>query len=140
MISFFVPGLPIAQPRHRVAKIGGFARAYIPDDHPVHSWKALVRLVARDCGKIDGPVALRATFVFPRPKGMIWKKRPMPRAWCAKKPDCDNLVKSLQDSLSEITFGDDASVVEVTIRKYIGAADERTGVHVEIEQAALAQG
>lgn len=35
-----------------------------------------------------------------------------------KKPDCDNIVKIICDSLNEIAYHDDSQVVEVNVAKY----------------------
>jgi Holliday junction resolvase RusA-like endonuclease len=153
MISFTVPGLPIAQPRQRtrVMAIGGkpVAQNYTPAKHPVNAFKAAVQLAAVDAinksaagsvwkGQIlSCPIALRLIFVFPRPKALLWKSKPMPRAWCFKKPDADNLIKSVCDALNMLVWRDDAQVVSVSVEKWIGAGDESPGVHVEIEPVGV---
>lgn len=35
-----------------------------------------------------------------------------------KKPDCDNLLKSICDSLNLVAYDDDKQIVEVTLRKW----------------------
>jgi Holliday junction resolvase RusA-like endonuclease len=141
MISFTVPGLPIAQPRQRtrvVAKKGkSFAHNYMPAKHPVNAFKAAVQVVAR--AVFHGPpkhcpFVVRLTFLFPRPKSMIWKTKPMLRSWCRRKPDADNLAKSFCDALNMVLWCDDAQVVCLTVEKGICAGDESPGVFVEIEE------
>lgn len=137
MISFIVPGLPIAQPRARAASIGGHARIVGFDDrHPVTAFKATVRLLAQQhmAGRppIAGPVQLVVMFGFRRPGRLIWKKRPMPRCWHTSKPDADNCVKALKDALNGIAWRDDAQVAQVMAEKVYVAGDEAPHVAVQV--------
>lgn len=142
MISFTVPGLPIAQPRQRHRNItarngASFIQNYTPTKSPVNEFKAAVRMAfAQACGgqPLDGPVALRVLFVFPRPKGMIWKKRPMPGTYHAKKPDLDNLAKSLKDALKGLAWLDDSQVAQMVADKVIAAGDEQARTEVRIRR------
>ena len=47
MLSFFVPGEPIAQPRPRATVRGRHASVYNDPKHPVVAWKQLVAIAAR---------------------------------------------------------------------------------------------
>ncbi len=47
-----------------------------------------------------------------------------------KKPDCDNLVKSVLDSLNGVAYKDDAQVTDVCIKKRYNVGEE--GLKVEI--------
>jgi Holliday junction resolvase RusA-like endonuclease len=136
-ITFFVPGLPVAQPRHRtrIASNGGrmLAMAYTPTNSPVNAFKAAVRLAAASAcqgAPLDGPVAMTLEFCFPRPKSKRWKTRPMPRLRHTSKPDCDNLAKSVCDALTGLVFGDDAQVCDLGVAKWIAAGDEAAGTRV----------
>jgi Holliday junction resolvase RusA-like endonuclease len=145
MISFTVPGLPIAQPRQRtrVMAIGGksIAQNYTPAKHPVNAFKAAVQLAATNAwtsawrgSLFSCPIVLRLVFLFPRPKALRWKSKPMPRIACVKKPDIDNLIKSFCDALNFVLWADDSQVVSVSVEKWICAGDESPGVLVEIEE------
>lgn len=139
-VEFFVPGLPVAQPRQRSRvrkKKGGasFVQNYTPADSPVNAFKAAVKLVAAsawDGAPIDGPVLMDIDFVFPRPRTMVWKTKDMPRLRHSKKPDRDNLEKSVMDALSGLLWIDDAQVCDGSIRKFIASADEKPGVKIRI--------
>ena len=48
---------------------------------------------------------------------------------CTKKPDCDNLIKSILDSLNGVAYKDDSQVTDVHIKKRYNR-DE--GIEVEI--------
>lgn len=140
MISFTVPCVPIAQPRqrHRVVVANGkaFASNYTPEKDPVNAFKASVRMAARAVytgPPLSGAVLLQVIFIMPRPGRLRWKKRPMPRCRHTKKPDLDNLEKSLKDALSRIVWHDDSQVAQVSKAKYYAAGDEQPHVEVCIE-------
>jgi Holliday junction resolvase RusA-like endonuclease len=73
-------------------------------------------------------------FVFPRTKSQIWKSRPMPRIWHAKKPDRDNCDKAVLDALSGLLWLDDSQVCSGTIEKWIAAGDEQPHVVVTVTE------
>lgn len=140
-IRFTVPGIPVAQPRqrHRVIQSGGraFAANYTPRNDPVNLFKASVQQAAQavyDGPPIDGPVLLSVIFVLPRPKGMVWKTRPMPRERHTKKPDAENILKALQDALVGLAFRDDSQVCDVHVEKWIASGHEQPHTGVLIEQ------
>jgi Holliday junction resolvase RusA-like endonuclease len=135
MIRFFVPGLPIAQPRQRHAIIAGSVRNYTPANHPANVFKAAVALAAKSAYQgplIEDPVELDLVFMFPRPQCIRWTYKPMPRVWSKKKPDLDNLAKCAADALNMVVWTDDAIVARLVVEKYICAGNESPGVHVTI--------
>ena len=70
---------------------------------------------------VEPPWVLKVTAVRAMPAS--WSKRrrgEMAGAWCASKPDADNIVGAVMDAL----FEDDAAVVEVACRKVWGVAPE----------------
>jgi Holliday junction resolvase RusA-like endonuclease len=136
--SFFVPGLPIAQPRHRVGVFRGHARTYLPASHPVNAFKALVQLKAAEVMKgamMDGPVRMELAYFFPRPASMTKKRGNNQLVACVKKPDCDNLAKSVADALNGIAYKDDAQIAELYVRKLICSPETRVGVSITIQTA-----
>ena len=136
MIAFIIPGLPIAQPRQRSAVIAGHMRNYTPAKHPVNAFKAACVLAAKqvyDGPPLEGPLCLSLTCVFPRPKALVWKSKPMPRTWHTKKPDADNVAKAVKDALSKIIWRDDCQVVEMHVSKWIASGEEAPHVAVEVE-------
>lgn len=134
-VTFVVPAVPVAQPRPRATSIGGHARVYEPKDHPIAAFKASVRLAASCAFKeapFAGPLRVDCTFVFPRPKNLIWTTRPMPRLRHTKKPDRDNLDKSVLDALNGLLWQDDAQVCCGELEKWIAAGDEQPHVVVSV--------
>lgn len=70
------------------------------------------------------PVAVSATFQFPRPSSA--KARLFPTV----RPDADKVGRALLDALTGVAYADDSQVVELTISKRYGA-DARTIVCVQ---------
>ncbi|KKO51132.1 RusA family crossover junction endodeoxyribonuclease [Paenibacillus sp. DMB20] len=70
---------------------------------------------------INGPVATEIDFYYPVPKS--WSKKEKDRALKGEtfptvKPDIDNVVKGIFDSLNKIAWEDDNRVVALITRKY----------------------
>ena len=131
MIAFTVPGDPVPQPRPRVSTVGGFARAYVPKNHPVRAYRQAVALAAQMAGlkKRKAPMSVLITTTFARPpshytsKGVVRSSAPpLPR------PDCDNLGKAVLDALGD--FFDDSLVERLVVVKNYGT---HSATHVVIE-------
>ena len=137
-LTLHIPGKPEPQPRPRAARIGKHVRIYSPTC-PEH--RALIRQIASEqFGKrppLAEPVRVDCVFVFPRPKGMIWKNKPMPRVPHTKKPDRDNLDKAVLDALEGVVFANDCQAWCGSIVKEIAAGDEapHTKIVISTEDA-----
>ena len=90
--------------------------------HPVvytptktREWEHLIKLVAQ--GKVKtlmtGPLEIDVSFFLPRPKSL-----PKKIAYHTKRPDLDNLLKSVLDALNGVVFKDDSQVVAIQAYKY----------------------
>jgi Holliday junction resolvase RusA-like endonuclease len=140
-VTFEIPGVPVAQPRqrHRIVKSAGkaFVSNYTPKTDPVNVFKAVARIeAAKAFASVSSyveAVSVDLVFVLPRTKGQVWKSKPMPRLHHTKKPDLDNLEKSVLDALTGIAWIDDAQVQRVTKEKWIASGDELPRVIVKIE-------
>lgn len=145
MLAFSVPAVPIAQPRARASSFGGKVRVHEVTHikqadgsrkaHPIAAFKATVRMAASQVhsgAPLDQPLSVRLIFVLPRPSALTWKTRPMPRLAHAKKPDADNLVKSVFDALNGLLWLDDSQVHSLSVVKWIAAGDEQPHVQVEV--------
>lgn len=142
MIRFTVNAIPIAQPRqrHRVLTAGGrtFAQNYTPAKHPVQDFKASVRMAfaaVYSGAPIEGAIVLRVVFLFPRPGRLRWKSKPMPRSQHVAKPDLDNAIKSIKDSLKSLAWNDDSQVQRFEAEKWYASGSEQPSVEVEIDRA-----
>lgn len=117
--TFVVLGKPIAQPRHRATFRGGFAKMYIPREHPVHDFKQRIidEALRHNPVRIEGCVRLDLMFAFAQPKGRTGQFK-------MGKPDLDNLEKAVMDALTTAgVWCDDAQVVEKHSAKVYGKID-----------------
>jgi len=129
-ITFSVPGDPVPQPRPRVSTAGGFARAYVPKDHPIHAYRQAVAVAARAAGvrQATGPVSVIIDAVFARPKSHMNKGGVKPKAPALPRPDVDNLGKAVLDALQDV-MGDDTNVGRLLVEKTWGT-EGRTTVRI----------
>lgn len=137
-VTFRVGGEPKAQPRVKAARVGGFVRMYTPKT--ADDWKGQIADAVRPflpSTPHEGPVRITHAFRFPRPKSHLKKSGGLtssaPREHTSK-PDCDNLIKALWDTLtSEGFWKDDSQVVsETTTKEY--AEGSEPGVTVTISR------
>jgi Holliday junction resolvase RusA-like endonuclease len=73
-------------------------------------------------------------FYLPRPKYLIWKKKQMPYAFSDKRPDIDNLVKSVVDGLKGIAFNDDAQIAILHSTKGYHSGGQKPKTIIIVEQ------
>lgn len=116
------------------------AQVYVPAKHPVNEWKLLVKVATRQQRpqpvQSDGAMyRVELTFLFPRPKYMIWKTKPMLRGRKAgKRDDNDNLEKAVWDAITNAGFwADDGQVVENETKKFYASGYEKPGCLIVIE-------
>lgn len=136
MPTITVPGTPIARPRQRVGIRGNHAVTYTDAKHPIHSYKAAIRLAwaaAVGVAPTEQPVTMRIEAVFPRPKGKIWKTKVMPSYPNCSKPDVDNVGKAVLDALNGIAYRDDSQVWLLTVTKRVAAGDEQPRTEIVVE-------
>jgi Holliday junction resolvase RusA-like endonuclease len=121
-----VRGLPKAQPRPRVVKDTG--HIYTPNT--AKDWKELVtaECMAHRQPEINEPVRLTVCFYFPLPKRLNGKNF-SPHV---SKPDIDNLLKAVQDAMTEAkVWIDDAVVFSVVTEKWYSA--KKSGAWIQVE-------
>ena len=129
-VSFTVPGQPVPQPRPRVSTAGGFARAYVPGQHPVHAYREAIAAAARGAGLTQTGEVLNVVIdaVFERPKSHMRKAGVKPDAPKLPRPDVDNLAKAVLDALQDV-MGDDSLVGRLVVEKSYGT-EARTTVRI----------
>lgn len=124
--EFTIPGEPAGKGRPKFSRQGNFVRTYTPEK--TVSYENLVKLeYERQCGgepfPKDTPLYMRIEAFYSIPKSASRKKaaqmlegsiRP------TKKPDADNIVKIIADSLNGIAYHDDSQIVTCAVRKYYG--------------------
>ena len=122
MLTFEIPGDPVAKARPRVAMVAGRARLYTPAK--TEKYEARVALFAKQAmaGRpvMVGPVALSVTALFPIPPSWPKKRQAAARAGTeqhTKRPDADNCAKAILDGLNGVVWKDDSQVVTLSIEK-----------------------
>lgn len=136
-MQFTVYGDPIAKGRPKFSRQGGFVRSYTPAK--TTNYENLVKLSYLEaCGGepclLEGEVSMRIDAFFPIPKSTSKKKKEQMLTGeirHTKRPDIDNLCKSILDGLNKIAFLDDSQIVHLIANKYYS---EQSRVEVMIEE------
>ena len=129
-VSFSVAGQPVPQPRPRVSTAGGFARAYVPKDHPVHAYRQSLAAAARGAGltTTGEPLNVVIDAIFERPKSHTNKSGVKADAPRLPRPDVDNIAKAVLVALQDV-MGDDSLVGRLVVEKSYGQ-EARTTVRI----------
>lgn len=137
-VEFTVPGEPQGKGRPRFARIGSGIRTYTPEK--TAAYENLVKLEYERVFRgqkfsDDAQIYMNILCIYSIPSSATKKKRAMMLSGemkPTKKPDCDNVLKTIADSLNGIAYRDDAQIVRATVSKKYG---ELPGVRVLIEEA-----
>ena len=122
MFTFTVNGEPVPQPRARISTRGGFGRAYVPAQHPIHDFRAAVAAAAVAAGvtRSAGHVRVLVVCSFARPKSHYLKSGLRTTAPEFVRCDVDNLLKGILDALTGIAYEDDRQVGDERLIKSWG--------------------
>lgn len=121
-IKLTVLGIPKAQGRHKHFQRGKFSGTYDPSREKKETFASILQDDAPET-PIATPIALELIFYMPRPKAhygsgskseMLKDNAPEMQS---SKPDLDNLIKFVQDSLNGIFYKDDALICELKASK-----------------------
>lgn len=123
---FTVPGEPRGKGRPRYKKIGGFVKPYTPEE--TASYENLIKLeYERQCGGMffgkGEPVTMTVNAYYSIPKSTSKKKANLMREGAVrpmKKPDADNVLKTIADAVNGIAYHDDLQVVEAHVNRFYG--------------------
>lgn len=129
------PGNPVPKARARVAVRNGRAFAYTPKK--TADYESLIKARASEVcvSPIAEPVRLIVRFYMPIPQS--WPKKQREAALSGsmmhtKKPDIDNLIKSVCDALNGIAYIDDSQIVSIEASK---CYSNNPGTEIEIQPA-----
>lgn len=117
-----IPAKPQPKGRARVGKKGQVP--YTPKQTGIaEAWVRMRVVEAVGTPRLEGPVAMRATFVMQVPRS--WSKAKQSAALRGEvhpvtRPDWDNMSKLLSDALNGVAWADDASVVRAEVVKRYG--------------------
>lgn len=122
-VKFEVPGRPIGKGRPRFVRIGKYVRTYTPKDTIEYENK-IKKSYLSNIGdiKLNGPLCIDIKAYYEPPKSISNKRKNIMvndnEILYTKKPDIDNIAKSVLDGLNSIAFDDDAQVVKMTVEKH----------------------
>lgn len=127
-IKFEVAGEVV--PWARAGRGGGFT--FTPPKQ--RSYMGALRSAAHDAmhglPPLQGPCRLTVTAFYTWPKSATKKRKAAPDgAWKDTKPDTDNIVKIIKDSLNGIVFVDDAQCSDIRAVKRLA---DSSGLSVEV--------
>ena len=122
VVTFTVEGQPVGKQRPRFRRTGNFVSTYT--DAKTKTYEALVKEVAQKAmgssDPLETPVAFYCLISLPVPKSYSKKRveaclngSEMP----TKKPDWDNMAKSVADAMNGVIYVDDSQIVHATISK-----------------------
>lgn len=123
-VTFSILGEPKAKGRPRFAKRGNFVKTYTPEQ--TLNYEAFIKMCyieAADGIKFDDAVIAEIKCVFGIPKSVSKTKRKEMlegKIPCMKKPDTDNIAKSVLDSINTIAYDDDKQIVKLIVEKFYG--------------------
>lgn len=120
-LTFHIHTIPIPKGRPKFSKIGGFVRTYTPKK--THNFEAEVREAAKQAmtrEPLETPLAVYLYFRLPIPQSYSKKRTAACLAGSekpTKKPDLDNLAKSVLDALNGVIYLDDSQIVSLHMTK-----------------------
>ena len=127
-IEFFVDTRPIAKQSFRMGKRGGYQPKRVTEFKKYAQVLALAASKQSGWTKTDKPLKLDLTFYFKCPKSASKADKGAVR-WHTKRPDLDNIEKSITDALCDL-MQDDAQICSKVSRKLIPKFGDPEGVYV----------
>ena len=125
MYKFVVSGEPVGKGRPRFTRVGGYARAYEPKKTKTYEELVKKSFIEQNPDYKTIPqgkaVTLFITLEYKIPKGTSKKNRLLmagKKICPTKKPDLDNVLKSICDGLNRVAWYDDSQIVSIFIDKF----------------------
>ena len=139
MIKFTYHGEAVGKGRPRYSRRGEYVHTYTPQKTKNFEDAIRFEFMASNCEAMpvyDREVSLKATVLVgvPIPKSYSKKRQALCRDRFiapSKKPDIDNILKSVFDALNGYAFADDVQIVQVYAEKVYA---EEPFVEVEIDE------
>lgn len=132
-----IPGTPISQGRPRAYSLNGKARVYSPQKN--RTYKEVVQIFAmqsmRNRKATAMPLHVTISFFLEIPKSWTKEKRlaaTVGKILPTSRPDIDNYIKAIFDSLNGIAFADDSQIVSMHAVKLY--TPNKAYVDVEIKE------
>jgi Holliday junction resolvase RusA-like endonuclease len=136
MLHFHIDGDPVPKGRPKFTSIAGFMRTYTP--RKTVDYELTVRAAAKSAmgptDLLETPVGVYLYIRLPIPKSHSKKRREACLSGHEKpikKPDIDNLAKSILDGMNGVIWKDDAQIVSLHVTKVYASG---AGVDVLIKE------
>lgn len=117
-----IPGAPMAQPRLRHFQRGGFAQVYDPALNEKKRIREYLKKIRPDDYVMPEYPVISITWYMPIPSSMPARLKKLAQTNSlrhVKKPDTDNLLKLLFDTLSGIWIRDDSELaIRAAVKVY----------------------
>lgn len=139
MIKFTYHGEAVGKGRPRVSRRGMYVHTYTPEKTRVFEDSVRFEFMASNCDPMpvypkDKVLKSKVLIGVSIPQSYSKKKQALCRDRMiapAKKPDLDNILKSVFDSLCGYAFEDDSQIVKIIAEKVYS---EKPFVEVEIDE------
>lgn len=124
IVEFIIPGFTKGKERPRFVRRGNFVSTYTPQS--THDYQNIVKksyIKASEGKLLDEPVKAEIYTIYEPPKSISKKRREQMISGnipYTKKPDSDNIAKSILDGLNGVAFKDDSAVNDLRVQKFYG--------------------
>ena len=129
-IEFFVDTRPIAKQSFRMGKKGGYQPKRVTEFKKYAQVLAIAAAKEQGWDKTGEPLELQLTFRFRCPKSAKKDDKQVVR-WHTKRPDLDNIEKSITDALCDL-MKDDSQICMKRSCKVIAKFGEPEGIWVSL--------
>lgn len=129
-----IPGKVIGKQRPKFSRRGNFVKTYTPEKTVNYENWVKMCWMQSEQEKLSGNIiaVIVARFIIPQSYSQK-KRKELNEKPCPKKPDCDNIAKSILDALNGIAYDDDAQIVDLSVSKVYSATEE--GVDLYLTEA-----
>lgn len=124
-VYFIVEGEAVGKQRPRFSRVGGFVKAYTPAKTAKYEEKVKACYLdecryqpMRWANKEPLEMIVNAYFEIPKSASKKNKLEMLMNGRPTKKPDADNILKAVADSLNGVAFHDDSQIVSARVSKY----------------------
>ena len=129
-----IPGKIVGKQRPKFSRQGNFVKTYTPEKTVNYENWVKMCWMQSEQEKLSGNIIAVIVARFMIPQSYSNKKRKeLNEKPCPKKPDCDNIAKSILDALNGIAYDDDAQIVDLSVSKVYSATEE--GVDLYLTEA-----
>lgn len=122
-VTFTVPGPPKGKARARTVHTGGRTFSYTPEGTVLYENLVKTCFYQTGAHPFNADEELKANIIayYPIAKSTGKKKRQQMLAGLirpTKKPDLDNVIKSILDALNKVAYHDDTQIVSLSVEKF----------------------